>query len=68
MAIIRAVFNIRQENVAIPSGLGGFMALVWEKLEEGEIDNERAQEMFNGVGDWISICEKSQPTWKEWNA
>jgi hypothetical protein len=60
--------NLQQDNVTIPSGLGGFMAFVWKKLDRGEVDNERAQEMLNEVGNWISTCEKSQPIWKEWNA
>jgi hypothetical protein len=60
--------NLRQDNVKFPSGLGGFMAFVWEQLDKGEVDDERAQEMLNELGDWISTCEKSQPNWKEWNA
>jgi hypothetical protein len=60
--------NLRQDNVKFPTDLGDFMAFIWEQLDEGEIDDDRAQEMLNELGEWISTCESSQPVWKEWNA
>ncbi|OAI93382.1 hypothetical protein [Pseudomonas putida] len=59
--------NLEQDNVKFPKGVGAFLGFVWEQLDEGEIDAERAQEMIQEIGDWITACETSQPQWKVWN-
>ncbi|WP_211475017.1 hypothetical protein [Collimonas humicola] len=60
--------NLHQDNVKFPHGIGGFLAYIWEQLHNEEIDRERAQQMINQLGEWISTCETSQPVWKTWNA
>jgi len=60
--------NLHQDNVRFPYGLDGFVGYIWEQLDAGEIDEERAQEMFDELGEWVSTCEKSQPIWKVWNS
>jgi hypothetical protein len=59
--------NLRQDYVEFPVGLGKFMAFIWQKLHNEEIEFDRAQEMINELRAWISTCESSQPNWNEWN-
>ncbi|MNL94779.1 hypothetical protein D3C81_45710 [compost metagenome] len=60
--------NLHQDNVKFPHDVGAFLGFVWDKLNNGDIDVERAQEMINEIGEWISACESSQPVWKVWNS
>lgn len=62
------VANLRQDNVEYPVGVGRFLGFIWQQLDDEDIDSERAQQMFDEVGKWISTCESSQPVWKPWNA
>jgi len=59
--------NLVQDNVHFPKDVGHFLGHVWYLLEEGVIDEARAQEMLEDIGQWISSCETSQPTWRGWN-
>ncbi|MEQ4313159.1 hypothetical protein ABNM01_10965 [Pseudomonas syringae] len=47
--------------------VGTFLGFVWRQLDIGDIDEERAQQMIQEIGDWITACETSQPLWKVWN-
>ena len=60
--------NLTQDYVKYPTDLGPFLEYLWEQLDTGEIDDARAQQMFDQLGEWVSQCETSQPTWKGWNA
>jgi hypothetical protein len=60
--------NLNQDHVKFPKGVGAFLGFVWEQLDNGDIDDDRAQQMIQEVGDWISACETSQPVWKVWNS
>lgn len=59
--------NFHQDYIRYPDGVGGFLGFVWEKLQTGEIDAERAQTMIQEVADWVTKCELAQPEWPEWN-
>lgn len=63
--VLKANFN--QDYVKYPHNVGGFLSFIWGQLHNNEIDQERAQDMFDEVGEWISVCEKSQPDWRGWN-
>lgn len=39
--------NLHRDNVTIPDSFGGFIAIVWEKLDRGEVNYKRAQEMHS---------------------
>lgn len=60
--------NLEQDYVRFPQDVGAFLGFVWEQLDEGEIDSERAQDMIQEIGEWITACEHSQPVWKVWNS
>lgn len=60
--------NLRQDNVKFPSDVGAFLGYVWDQLHNEEIDEVRAQEMIDQIGEWIEACETSQPIWKVWNS
>lgn len=60
--------NLHQDYVQFPHGVGGFLGFIWEQLHNQEIDAQRAQDMLDELGNWISTCESSQPVWKPWNA
>lgn len=60
--------NFYQDNVKFPHDVGAFLGFIWQQLHVGAIDHDRAQEMLDEVGAWISACEKSQPIWKVWNS
>jgi hypothetical protein len=60
--------NLQQDGVEYPVHAGRFMAFIWQSLQDEEIGPERAQEMFDELGEWISTCESSQPVWAGWNA
>lgn len=60
--------NLHQDNVKFPHDVGAFLGFVWEQLNNGDIDEARAQGMIDEVGEWISQCESSQPVWKIWNS
>ena len=60
--------NLNQDNVKFPEGVGTFLGFVWHQLDIGDIDEERAQQMIQEIGDWITVCEASQPVWKVWNS
>jgi hypothetical protein len=59
--------NLHQDNVHFPYGLDGFFVFIWGQLHDNAIDDERAQAMFDELGEWVSTCEGSQPRWKTWN-
>lgn len=59
--------TLHQDNVKFPHDVGAFLGFLWKQLDSGEIDRERAQEMIQEIGDWITVCETSQPVWKVWN-
>lgn len=59
--------NLHQDNVKFPHDLGAFLGFVWRELDSGAIDQIRAQEMLDQLGEWISACETSQPLWRGWN-
>lgn len=60
--------NLNQDNVKFPEGVGTFLGFVWRQLDSDDIDEERAQQMIQEIGDWITACETSQPIWKVWNS
>ena len=60
--------NLYQDDVSFPHDVGGFLGFIWGQLNSGVIDVEKAQEMIEEVGDWITSCETSQPNWHPWNA
>lgn len=60
--------NLHQDLVKFPHDVGAFLGFVWGELDNGDIDAERAQEMIDEIGEWISACESSQPVWKIWNS
>ncbi|SMF19942.1 MULTISPECIES: hypothetical protein [unclassified Pseudomonas] len=60
--------NLHQDNVQFPHDVGAFLGFVWDQLNSGKIDEQRAQEMIQEIGDWITACETSQPVWKVWNS
>jgi hypothetical protein len=51
-----------------PHDVGAFLGFVWEQLNSGDIDEQRTQAMIDQIGEWISVCESSQPIWKVWNS
>lgn len=59
--------NFRQDNIAYPDKVEGFVGFIWRKLHVGEIGATQAQEMLQQVADWVSACERSQPVWGEYN-
>ncbi|MDO8728683.1 MAG: hypothetical protein Q7K26_02180 [bacterium] len=59
--------NLLQDYVKFPRNVGAFLGFIWNQLDNKEIDQERAQEMLDQVGEWISVCESQQPKWKTWN-
>jgi hypothetical protein len=59
--------NFEQDGVHFPSGIDGFLENVWNRLTEGSINTEVAQQRLQQLADWVSECEKSQPKWKGWN-
>jgi hypothetical protein len=60
--------NLHQDNVHFPYGLDGFFGFIWQQLHENQIDDDRAQALFDELGDWVSACEGTQPVWTGWNA
>jgi len=60
--------NLCQDNVKYPHDVGAYLGFVWDQLNNGEIDEVRAQKMLDEIGEWISACESSQPVWKIWNS
>jgi hypothetical protein len=60
--------NLHQDNVHFPYGLDGFFGFIWSQLQDGAVDDERAQAMFDELGEWVSTCEGTQPVWRIWNA
>jgi len=59
--------NFHQDYVAFPDGVGNFLHFIHTQITNGAIDEDRAQEMLNQLGDWISECERSTPKWSGWN-
>lgn len=59
--------NFEQNYINFPSGFGGFLSHLWSRLDTAEITTEDAQAKLQELADWVSACEKSQPTWKGWN-
>lgn len=60
--------NLHQDNVRFPHDVGSFLGFIWGELSSGAIDDARAQNMIDEIGDWITSCETSQPVWRPWNA
>jgi hypothetical protein len=60
--------NLNQDHVKFPADVGAFLGFVWEQLDSCNIDAERAQQMIQEIGDWITACETLQPVWKVWNS
>ncbi|WP_104012200.1 hypothetical protein [Burkholderia anthinoferrum] len=60
--------NFDQDYVKYPTGLGGFFEFIWGELDSGNIDEDRAQQLFDELGEWVATCEMSQPVWRGWNA
>ncbi|HGL4262237.1 hypothetical protein [Burkholderia dolosa] len=60
--------NFHQDYVKYPTGLGGFLEFIWDELDSGNIDEDRAQQLFDELGEWVANCEMSQPVWRGWNA
>lgn len=59
--------NLNQDNVCFPFGIEGHFAYLWGLINKGEIDNNRAQEMLDELGEWISKTEQARPQWRGWN-
>jgi hypothetical protein len=59
--------NFEQDNICFPSGVGSFLGHVWREIQSGEIDKDIAQKKIQEIADWVTVCEKSQPNWPEWN-
>lgn len=51
-----------QDSVNYPSRIVDYFEKIWDLLEAGEIDEEKAQEYFNELGEWISVCERNTPS------
>lgn len=60
--------NLQQDYVKYPQDVGSFLGFVWDQLDSGDISDDRAQEMIQEVGEWITSCETSQPLWNIWNS
>lgn len=60
--------NLHQDNVRYPHDVGSFLGFIWGELDSAAIDEIRAQQMIDEIGDWITSCETSQPVWRPWNA
>jgi len=52
---------MEQDSVNYPAGITDYFEKIWDLLESKEIDEAKAQEYFNQLGNWISICEKNTP-------
>ncbi|BDB69337.1 hypothetical protein Cthiooxydans_17490 [Comamonas thiooxydans] len=59
--------NFLQDNVSYPDGIDGYMGFLWNEIDQGHVDGERAQEMLDQIGSWVSQCERSQPNWFDYN-
>lgn len=55
--------NLNQDFVNFPNSMGAYLRFVWEQLDTRNIDKKRAQQMIQEIGDWITACEKSTPTY-----
>ncbi|CAN0620474.1 conserved protein of unknown function [Burkholderia multivorans] len=60
--------NFHQDYVKYPSGLSGFIEFIWNELESGNIDEDRAQQLLDELGEWVTSCEVNQPVWRGWNS
>jgi len=59
--------NFEQDGMAYPSSIGNFMEYLWEQIDSGGVTPARAQEMLQELADWVSVCERNEPSWPGWN-
>lgn len=59
--------NFSQDDINYPSGFGLFLKHVWLNLDKSELSFSEAQIKLQQLADWVSLCERSQPMWEEWN-
>jgi hypothetical protein len=58
--------NLRQDNINYPSGLGRYLAWIWEQIDAGVIDNQEVKSKIEDLASWVSNCEKDTPVWEGW--
>lgn len=59
--------NFNQDYIEYPVGFGDFLAHLWKQIDDEEIEKEEAQEKLQQLADWVTLCEKGQPEWSEYN-
>ncbi|TAN68132.1 MAG: hypothetical protein EPN17_09830 [Methylobacter sp.] len=59
--------NFEQDFINYPSSFGNLLEWIWGQINNGEMTHEEAQLKLQELADWVTICEKSEPRWKEYN-
>ncbi|MFX1442082.1 MAG: hypothetical protein ACFFHV_01600 [Promethearchaeota archaeon] len=53
--------NFRQDFISYPHDLPEILEILWEQADE--LNKDQLQEKINEIAEWISITERSHPSW-----
>lgn len=59
--------NLSHNAQTYPHKTQDYLEHLWEQLDTGAINENRAQEMLTELGRWILTTNESAPKWKSWN-
>jgi hypothetical protein len=57
---------LNHDNIQYPSGLGGYMAWLWDEAEDKNLSDDEIQAHLEELAVWVRLTEKNAPQGGIW--